>query len=554
MKRRHLVAAGLLLFAISALPLIGQLQQERVDLTAMAKIREEGLQRSQVMQTASYLTDVFGPRLTNSPNIRAAAQWTMKKMTEWGLTNVKLESWGPFGRGWSNERTYAGMVKPYPLPLIAYPRAWTPGTNGTVSGDVVLAVINTPEDLENCRGKLGGKFVMTTAASNLPAQFQPSGSRFTDEQLAQMANPPQRGRGGRGGQGGGARGDGAAPARLPGQLCGGTFPPPQAPRGRGAQQQQQAFVNQRNRFYIEEGVLALVSTGQPARGAAGGTVFVQGGGNRGVKDPPVPAQVALAAEHYGILMRNVEKGLPVTLEMNIENKFHDDDLNSFNVVGEIPGTDKADEVVMVGAHFDSWHTGTGATDNAAGSAVMMEVMRILKTTGLPLRRTVRIALWTGEEQGLFGSQAYVRDHFANRDTMALKPDHAKMSVYFNVDNGTGQIRGVYIEGNESARPVFEAWMQPFRDFGMTTLSPRGTGGTDHTNFDAVGLPGFQFIQDDIEYDTRTHHSNMDVYERLQSKDLMQNAVIVASFVYNAATREALFPRKPLPRPAGQRGQ
>jgi Zn-dependent M28 family amino/carboxypeptidase len=297
-----------------------------------------------------------------------------------------------------------------------------------------------------------------------------------------------------------------------------------------------------------------VSTGQPARGAAGGTVFVQSGGNRGVNDPPVPAQVALAAEHYGILIRNVEKGLPVTLEMNIENKFHDDDLNSFNVIGEIPGTDKADEVVMVGAHFDSWHTGTGATDNAAGSAVMMEVMRILKATALPLRRTVRIALWTGEEQGLFGSQAYVRDHFANRTTMALKPDHAKMSVYFNVDNGTGQIRGVYTEGNESARPVFEAWMQPFRDFGMTTLSPRGTGGTDHTNFDAVGLPGFQFIQDSIEYDTRTHHSNMDVYERLQSKDLMQNAVIVASFVYNAATREELFPRKPLPQPAGQRGQ
>jgi Zn-dependent M28 family amino/carboxypeptidase len=297
-----------------------------------------------------------------------------------------------------------------------------------------------------------------------------------------------------------------------------------------------------------------VSTGQPARGAAGGTVFVQSGGNRGVNDPPVPAQVALAAEHYGILIRNVEKGLPVTLEMNIENEFHDDDLNSFNVIGEIPGTDKADEVVMVGAHFDSWHTGTGATDNAAGSAVMMEVMRILKATALPLRRTVRIALWTGEEQGLFGSQAYVRDHFANRTTMALKPDHAKMSVYFNVDNGTGQIRGVYTEGNESARPVFEAWMQPFRDFGMTTLSPRGTGGTDHTNFDAVGLPGFQFIQDSIEYDTRTHHSNMDVYERLQSKDLMQNAVIVASFVYNAATREELFPRKPLPQPAGQRGQ
>ena len=260
--------------------------------------------------------------------------------------------------------------------------------------------------------------------------------------------------------------------------------------------------------------------------------------------------ISLAAEHYGILARDLANGIPVALEANIENKFYDDDPNSFNIIGEIKGSDKADEVVMIGAHFDSWHTGTGATDNAAGSAVMMEVMRILKATGLPLRRTVRIALWTGEEQGLFGSQAYVREHFGT--VAALKPEHAKMSVYFNVDNGTGQIRGVYMQGNEGARPVFQAWMEPFKDFGMTTLTPSNTGGTDHTNFDSVGLPGFQFIQDDIEYDTRTHHTNMDVYERVQAKDMMQNAVIVAGFVYNAANRDDLLPRKPLPA-AGQRG-
>ena len=549
MKRHQLFAAGLFLLSLFGLPAIGQLQQEHVDLAAMAMIREEGLQRTRVMETAGYLTDVFGPRLTNSPNIKAAAQWTTKKMTEWGLTGVNLEPWGPFGRGWSNERTYVGMVKPYPLPLIAYPRAWSPGTSGTVKGDVALVIINTPEDVEDCRGKLRGMFVMTAAASNLPAQFRAPGSRLTDQELTALANPPQRGGRGRGGA---QRGSGNAPvpARLPGQLCGGTLPAPQPARG----QAQQNFVNQRNRFYIDEGVLALMGFGQPTAGVAGGTVFVQGvpEGWR-VNNPPVPAQISLAAEHYGILMRNVEKGLPVTLEMNIENKFYDDDLNSFNIVGEIQGGDKAAEVVMVGAHFDSWHTGTGATDNAAGSAVMLEVMRILKATGLPLRRTVRIALWTGEEQGLFGSQAYVQSHFAVSQTMALKPDHSKMSVYFNVDNGTGQIRGVYTEGNQAARPVFEAWMQPFKDFGMTTLALRGTTGTDHTNFDRVGLPGFQFIQDDIEYDTRTHHSNMDVYERLQAKDLMQNAVIVASFVYNAANREDLFPRKPLPPPPGQRG-
>ena len=556
MKRRQLFVAGLSLLAISvliALPLAAQLQPETVDLAAMAKIREEGVQRSKVMETASYLTDVFGPRLTNSPNIKAAAQWTTKKMTEWGLTKVNLETWGPFGRGWSNERTYVAMVKPYAFPLIGYSRAWTPSTKGTVKGDVVLAVINTPEDAEDCRGKLQGKFVMTSVASNIQAQFRAPGTRMTDEQLQTMANPPQRGGGGQGRGGGGGAATAPVPAKLPGQLCGGMLPAPQPARGQQQTQAQQNFPAQRNKFYLDEGVLALVGPGQAANGVAGGTVFVQSGGNRGVNDPPVPAQVALAAEHYGMLMRNVEKGVPVSLEMNIENKFYDDDLNSFNVIGEIAGTDRADEVVMIGAHFDSWHTGTGATDNAAGSAIMLEAMRILKATGLPLRRTVRIALWTGEEQGLFGSQAYVRDHFAVRQSMELKPAHAKMSAYFNVDNGTGQIRGVYMEGNEGARPVFEAWMQPFKDFGMTTLSARGTGGTDHTRFDEVGLPGFQFIQDAIEYDTRTHHSNMDVYERLQAKDMMQNAVIVASFVYNAANREALFPRKPLPQPPAQRG-
>jgi Zn-dependent M28 family amino/carboxypeptidase len=250
----------------------------------------------------------------------------------------------------------------------------------------------------------------------------------------------------------------------------------------------------------------------------------------------------------------LEKNIPVTLEFNVDNKFHTDDLNSFNILGEIPGTDKANEVVMGGAHFDSWHAGTGATDNAAGSAVMMEVMRILKTTGLPLRRTVRIALWTGEEQGLLGSREYVKAHFADRQTMQLKPEHSALSVYFNVDNGTGQIRGVYLQGNDAVRPIFDVWMRPFQDFGMTTLAARGTNGTDHANFDAVGLPGFQFVQDPIEYDTRTHHTSSDTYERIQPKDMMQNAAIVASFVYNAANREQLLPRKPLPAPpAPQRG-
>jgi Zn-dependent M28 family amino/carboxypeptidase len=259
----------------------------------------------------------------------------------------------------------------------------------------------------------------------------------------------------------------------------------------------------------------------------------------------------MAVEHYGRIWRMLDRNVPVRLEMDIQNKFFDDDQNSFNVVGEIRGTDKADEVVMLGAHFDSWHTGTGATDNAAGSAVMMEAMRILKATGLKMRRTVRMALWTGEEQGYLGSRAYVTQHFANRTDMALRPDHSKFSAYFNLDNGTGAIRGVYLQGNEAVAPIFQAWMQPFRNLGMTTLTIRGTGGTDHLAFDEVGLPGFQFIQDPIEYNSRTHHSNMDVYERLQAADLMKDAVIVASFAYHAANREERLPRKPLPQP--QRG-
>jgi carboxypeptidase Q len=301
------------------------------------------------------------------------------------------------------------------------------------------------------------------------------------------------------------------------------------------------------KFFLDEGVAALIETSA----GTGGTLFVQSGGSRNPSDPPVPAQVVMAVEHYNRILRMIDRKVPVKIEMNIENRFHDEDPNAFNIIAEIPGTDRADEVVMLGAHFDSWHTGTGATDNAAGSAVMMEAMRILKTTGVRLRRTVRMALWTGEEQGLLGSAAYVREHFGDRNTMQLKPDHARVSAYFNVDNGTGAIRGVFMQGNEAVAPIFSKWMEPLRNIGMTTLSIRNTGGTDHLSYDDVGIPGFQFIQDPIEYDSRTHHSNMDVYDRVQAADMIKNSVIVATFVHNAANREGLLPRKPLPAPRRQ---
>jgi Zn-dependent M28 family amino/carboxypeptidase len=279
-----------------------------------------------------------------------------------------------------------------------------------------------------------------------------------------------------------------------------------------------------------------------------GSVLVGGGGSRDPKDPPVPPMLAVATEHYNRIARLLEHNVPVTLQLDVQSTFHDRDLGMFNIVGEIPGTDKADEIVMLGAHFDSWHAGTGATDNAAGSAVMMEAMRILKQSGIRLRRTVRLALWTGEEQGLLGSRAYVKNHFGDPDTMQLKPEHAKLAGYFNMDNGTGAYRGVYLQGNEAVAPIFKAWMTPFVNLGMTHLTIRNTGGTDHLSYDAVGLPGFQFVQDPVQYSTRTHHSSLDVFEQIVPEDMMKNAVITAFFVYETANRDQMLPREPLPKP------
>ena len=507
------LARWVLLMSVAAtLPLPAQTAtrtDDRVDLDALYKIKEEGLQRSQVMEITSYLTDVYGPRLTNSPNIKAAAEWTRQKLTEWGLVNARLEPWGPFGRGWSNERFSAQVVSPRPFPLIGYPGAWTPGTSGAVTAEVLMAVVDSEPDFAKFRGKLRGKFVLAQRVPEVEPLWEAPAERLTDAELADLAMQPQPSRPFGGGGGG------------------------------------QNFNQARLRFYLDEGVAAVLYAGR----GSGGTVFGTGNGPRDPKAAGYPPTVSLAVEHYGRIARMVAKGVPVTLQVDIQNRFYDDDLNTFNVVGEIPGTDKADELVMLGAHFDSWHGATGATDNAAGSAVMLEAVRILKAAGLRMRRTVRIALWTGEEQGLLGSRAYVRDHFADRETMQLKPDHARFSGYFNVDNGTGRIRGVYLQGNEAVAPTFERWMEPFRNLGMTTLTIRNSGGTDHLAFDAVGLPGFQFIQDPVEYGTRTHHSNMDSYERIQPFDMMQNAVIVATFVYQTANREEKLPRKPLPKPA-----
>jgi carboxypeptidase Q len=485
--------------------------QESLDTAAVRRIRDEAFERSQVMEIASWLTDVYGPRLTGSSTIKAAGDWTVKQLTEWGLANARMERFGRFGRGWENLRTVVHVTSPVPFPVIAYPAAWTPGTDRAVTGPAMLVRIDSAADFARYRGKLRGAIVLQGPPREVRPAFAPPGTRLTDQQLHQMA-------------------EGGAPARQQG--------PQNIDETRRRMAAQQSFTNERIRFLADEGVVAVLQSG---RGDAG-TVFVGGGG--GSRDPATPPRlpiVVVAVEHHNRIARILAKDLPVTMEIDVRNRWLDDDLEGFNVLGEIPGTDKRDEVVMLGAHFDSWHSGTGATDNAAGSAVMLEAVRILKTLRLPLRRTVRIGLWGGEEQGLLGSRAYVRQTFGTADS--AKPAHAKFSAYFNVDNGTGAIRGVYLQGNQNVSPIFEAWMKPFADKAVRTLTLRNTGGTDHLAFDAVGLPGFQFIQDPIEYDSRTHHSNMDVWDRLVPEDMKLNAAVVATFVYLTANRLEPLPRK-----------
>jgi hypothetical protein len=528
---------------------------EKLDDAALAKIRDEGLNRSQVMATLSYLTDVIGPRLTGSPGLKRANEWTAAKLTEWGLANAHLEPWGPFGRGWTLKRFSAEVVAPLDFPLIAYPKAWSPGVKGgQVTADVVYIGDADPAALEKMKGQLKGKIVLVSPVRQIAAQFTAPGARYTDDELAKIAvarPAPRRPRGAGGGPGG---------------------PPPAAANDPAAAERQRQFAEAlrtrqaalaRSLVATQEGAAVIVDS---ARGD-GGTLFVQQASVPQPADTPpdkrvspwskdaeklmVP-QVSLGAEHYNRLVRMLQAGekVKVSVALGVESKVYDNG-NVFNTVAEIPGSDLKDEIVMCGAHIDSWHSGTGATDNGAGVAVCMEAVRILQAAGLKPRRTIRVALWSGEEQGLYGSEAYVAQHFGKRERGVLTPgpEHGKLSAYFNLDNGTGKIRGVWGENNADILPVFARWLEPFNDLGATTVTLRTTGGTDHQSFDAVGLPAFQFIQDTVEYDTRTHHSNMDVFDRIQGDDMKQAATVMAAFLYNAANRDAKLPRKPAPAPA-----
>ena len=512
---------------------------ETVDTDMMAKIRDEGMNRSQLPQTLAYITDVNGPRLTGSSGLKRAEEWIKGQLTTWGLTNAHLEQWGPFGRGWTLERFSAQAVSPVCIPLIAYPKAWSPGWDGVKTAEVIYLDATDEAGLEKYKGKLKGKFVLISPMRAVQASFNsPDSHRMTDEELGQMAQPPGLGNGRPGGFPGGGR--------------------PGGPQGF-------QFNTRKLQFVMEEGAALMVDA---ARGEDG-TIFVQQatvvppagtppptpgpGGFGGARIAPwskeadkrIPAQVSVSIEQYNRLVRMIQAGEKVELALELKVRYEDvDNGMPSNVIAEIPGTDKADEVVMCGGHIDSWHSGTGATDNAAGVSVCMEAVRILKALGAKPRRTIRFACWSGEEQGLFGSRAYVEQHFGKPG--ALKPEAEKLAGYFNLDNGTGKIRGVYCQGNEAVVPIFGAWLQPFADLGATTLTLRNTGGTDHLSFDAVGIPGFQFIQDPIDYGTRTHHSNQDVFDRIQTDDMKQSAIIMAGFLYTAANRDEKLPHKPVP--------
>jgi carboxypeptidase Q len=507
--------------------------QEKIDLEAISRIRYEGFHNSKVMDYATGLMDSIGERLTGSPNMKRANEWTRDELTAAGLTNAHLESWGPFGRGWANQYVNARMTTPDIVPLIIYAKAWTPGTNGVVTGKCIRANIEKKEDFDKYKGKLAGMIVITGPDAEVKPITELPYKRLSDDDLAKTSE-----------------------YEIPGER-------PPFRMAEFARRRQ--FQKDLNQFYSDEKVLAVIDHSRGTSG--GGTVFVQSGGSYKPGETTTVPQLTLASEHWTRIARLLQQKKDVTLELNVINTFYDDDLMQYDTIAEIPGTDKKDEVVMLGAHLDSWHAGTGATDNGAGTIVMMEAVRILKAIGIMPRRTIRIGLWSGEEEGLLGSQGYVEQHFGSRPRMddpnmkdmptllrrdagpvTVKPEQAKVSAYFNVDNGTGKIRGVYLQENAAVAPLFKTWMEPFKDLGMTTLSMRNTGGTDHLSFDAVGIPGFQFIQDPIEYETRTHHSNMDVYDRLQPEDLKQISVIVASFVYDAAMRDQMLPRKPIEKP------
>jgi carboxypeptidase Q len=508
-------------------------QQENGE--AANRIRDAALNHSQIMDMVGQLTDVIGPRLTGSPNLKRAEEYARDQLRKWGVANAHLEPWGPFGRGWSLEGFTANLLAPDFSPLVAYPKAWSPSTNGTIRSEPVLLDVKTAEDLEKYKGKIKGRIVLFSPAQHVDPLFSPPAQRRSDEELTRLANASLA----------------DEPPRF--QLT--------------PEQRARAELNQRKWRFVRDEKAAVVL--QPSF-LDGGTVYVT---SAAVANPPdVPAekraqpwdlsepevtpQGVVAAEQYNRMVRLIERGIAVQLEVNISARFYNDNPMSYNVIGEIPGTDLKDEVVMIGGCIDSWHSATGATDNAVGAATALEVMRILQTLGLKPRRTIRIGLWSAEEQGTLGSRAYVRNHLGQKIEAAdgqlaharfeFKPEYEKFDAYFNFDFGTGRIRGIFLQGNAKAMPLFRTLLEPLKDLSASTVSVSGVGSTDHMSFDEIGLPGFQWIRDYMEgNNTRAPHTNMDTYDHVLEDDLKQSAAVAAAVVYGLAMSDQKLPRKPL---------
>jgi carboxypeptidase Q len=555
MKQVAVTFAALLLISVASAQDMGG---DKVDLDVLNQIKTQAYQQSKVMETLFYIADVYGPRVTNSPNHRAAAEWAMKQMKEWGLQNVHLEYW-PFGYGWQIKKYYGAMESPAYAAIPGFPLAWSPGTNGAITAEPIYAPIHSKEDFAKYHGKLKGKIVLMFDPAPLTlhtrADAQPSP---TDEEIlargGARGGPGGTGGGVPGAPGGGGRGGAAAGDRDPsgrGRPGEGTWD--YTPTSLALANAKNSVLRAEVNAYMKDEGAAMVLT--PGYNGDGGTIFGTYGGSEDPKAPVPPPLVAIAAEHYNRIVRLLQHNITPKLTFDIQVEYQKDNQNAFNVIGEIPGTTKKDEIVMLGGHFDSWQGGTGATDNGTGSSVAMEAVRILATLHKPMARTVRVALWGGEEEGVYGSAAYVQQHFAQRTTMAKTPEYDKLDVYFNDDGGSGRFRGVSAGGSPQMAAIFKSWIEPIKDQHIVAVSGGDTfrpttnpGGTDSSAFSWIGLNGIGFQQDGLEYGTRTHHSNADVYDRAQKDDLMQGSMIEAWFTYNAATRPDMLPRIPTPAP------
>ncbi len=493
------------------------------DKEAAEQIRMAALDSSQIMEILFYLTDAVGPRLTNSTGYIRASQWAVQWLKEEGF-RANLEPYGEFGRGWNLKAFHATMTNPYVQPLIAFPKAWSPGTSGDIRGQVVhISESNLDDVQKQWEGKLRNKILLLGSPSPVKSSFEPFSTRLSDSALVELAQDP-----------------------------GGDTQTDWRERARRSPWYHARVERMKITTWLDSERPAVILEGGDSRGKGSyGTVFVQqaarpvkagddpfsdGDGTvYGKRSPLHAAQIVVATEQFNAMARMAEHGLNVEVECRLDVDFLDNAAAGYNVVAEWSGSDRKDEVVMVGAHLDSWQSSTGATDNAANCATIMEALRILKKLGVTPRRTVRLVLWTGEEQGLFGSKGYVARHFGDRENK--KPEYDRLKVYFNLDNGVGQIRGIYAQNDSTVTRAFQSWFQPFYDWGTQTVSLKSVGSTDHDSFQKAGLPGFQFIQDPLDYDTRTHHSNMDNYDRVIPQDVRRNAAIVAYFLWKAANPE-----------------